>query len=131
MKKPAVTIKRSNTTLSRPTYQRAQSPSPDFKPLSQPNLRFFGDTDLESFSKAATTKRTRAPLNTSNSQSLQNLRSNSRSVTTTTTTTTTTRYDPDSAQNVRGATSMQNLHRVIQSFRVQYIGVCFISLNAN
>lgn len=108
-----MTIKRSNTTLSRPTYQRAQSPSPDFKPLSQPNLRFFGDTDMESLSKAATSKRTRAPLNAGNSQSLQNLRSNSRSVTTTTTTTT-TRIDPDSSENVRGATSMQNLHRVIQ-----------------
>lgn len=106
MKKPPVTIKRSNTTLSRPTYQRAQSPSPDFKPLSRENLRFFGDTDMESLSKAATaTNRKRTPLNTSNSQSLQNLRTNRNG---------TARTETDTAQNVRGATSMQNLHhRVI------------------
>lgn len=98
-----MTVKRSNTAISRPTYQRAQSPSPDFKPLSQQNLRFFGDTDLESLSKGTTSNRKRTPLNPNNSQSLQNLRAN-RNV---------TRVGSDSSQNIRGATSMQNLHRVI------------------
>lgn len=91
--------------MSRPTYQRTQSPSPDFKPAkSQQNLRFFGDTDLESLSKATTTNRKRVPLNTSNSQSLQNLRSNRNQ----------TRFEVDSSQNVREAASMQNLHKVTQ-----------------
>lgn len=107
-KKPPSSIKRSNTTLSRPTYQRAQSPSPDFKPTKNPpNLRFFGDTDLESLSKAATTTRKREPLNTNNSQSLQNLRSNR---------STNSRVDSDGSQKVRGASSMQSLHRVIQIY---------------
>lgn len=105
-----MTVKRSNTTLSRPTYQRTQSPSPDFKPLSQQNLRFFGDTDLESMSKAATTNRKRAPLAPSNSQSLQNLRANRNA----------TRVDSDSSQNIRSATSMQNLQRVSNSMRPDY-----------
>lgn len=95
-------VKRSNTTLSRPTYQRTQSPSPDFKPLSQRNLRFFGDTDLESMSKSSTANRKRTPLNPNSSQSLQNLRTH-RNV---------TRADSDQSQKIRSATSMQNLNRV-------------------
>lgn len=106
-KKPPPNIKRSNTTLSRPTYQRAQSPSPDFKPSKNPpNLRFFGDTDLESLSKGTTTTRKRTPLNPSNSQSMQNLRSNR--------STNTRVIDSDSAQKVRNASSAQSLHRVSQ-----------------
>ncbi|XP_031630005.1 general transcriptional corepressor trfA isoform X2 [Contarinia nasturtii] len=108
-KKPLSSIKRSNTTLSRPTYQRAQSPSPDFKPTKNPpNLRFFGDTDMESLSKAATTNRKREPLNTSNSQSLQNLRSNRN-------TNLRSGVDSDGSQKVRGASSMQSLHRDVRS----------------
>lgn len=99
-------VKRSNTTLSRPTYQRAQSPSPDFKPAKQQRnqqLRFFGDTDMESLSKASTNHRKRAPLNPSNSQSLQNLRGR----------TPTRNVDvSDSSHKVRETISMQNLNRV-------------------
>lgn len=107
-KKPS--IKRSNTTLSRPTYQRTQSPSPDFKPAKSTknpqHLRFFGDTDMESLSKANTTTRKRAPLNASNSQSMQNLPSerstNTRNI-----------ESDNSQQKVRGASSMHSLPRVI------------------
>lgn len=102
-KKPPSSIKRSNTTLSRPTYQRAQSPTPDFKPPHQQNMRFFGDTDLESLSKSATTPRKRTPLHANNSQSLQNLRGNRNPP---------RRVDSDSSQNVRSAASMQSLNKV-------------------
>lgn len=104
-KKPPSTVKRSNTTLSRSTYQRAQSPTPDFKPARQQNMRFFGDTDLESMSKSATTPRKRVPLHApNNSHSLQNLRSNRNPV---------RNVDADrNPQNVRSATSMQSLNRV-------------------
>lgn len=95
-------VKRSNTTLSRPTYQRAQSPSPDFKPQRNQQLRFFGDTDLESLSKASTNQRKRAPLQPSNSQSMQNLRGR----------TPTRSVDADNSHKVRETISMQNLNRV-------------------
>lgn len=96
-------VKRSNTTLSRPTYQRAQSPSPDFKPQRNQPLRFFGDTDMESLSKASTNPRKRAPLHPNNSQSMQNLRGR----------TPTRNVDADrSHKTVRETISMQNLNRV-------------------
>ncbi|XP_055314709.1 uncharacterized protein LOC129575331 isoform X2 [Sitodiplosis mosellana] len=105
-------VKRSNTTLSRPTYQRAQSPSPDFKPAKSPknpqHLRFFGDTDLESLSKGTTTTRKRTPINAGNSQSMQNLRSNR-------STNTRTLESDSSQQKVRGASSMQSLPRDVRS----------------
>lgn len=99
-------MKRSNTTISRPSYQRTQSPSPDFKPSNQQHLRFFGDTDQESISKAATTSRKRTPLSANNSQSMQNLRGR----------TPTRNLTPDNSQSVRGATSMQNLHKVFRQY---------------
>lgn len=103
VKKPP-SVRRSNTTLSRATYQRAQSPSPDFKPAKQQNLRFFGDTDMESLSKATTTNRKRAPLAAHNSQSMQNLRPSRNP--------TRSSQNADNTQHVREATSMQSLHRV-------------------
>lgn len=77
--KPSVTVRRSNTTINRSMstpQQRPQSPSPiSGRPAA--NLRFFGDTDLESISKAATTDtRSRKPLHTNHSQSAQNLSHN-------------------------------------------------------
>lgn len=106
-KKPA-TVKRSNTTLSRPTYQRAQSPSPDPKPPVQHNLRFFGDTDLESLSKASSKAgRKRTVLIPNNSHSLQNLRSNRTQMRT---------VESDGSRNVRNAASMQNLNSVSSNF---------------
>lgn len=90
--------------MSHSTYQRAQSPTPDFKPARQQNMRFFGDTDLESMSKSATTPRKRVPLHApNNTHSLQNLRSNRNPV---------RNVDANGPQNVRGATSMQSLNRV-------------------
>lgn len=118
-KKPPSTVKRSNTTLSRPTYQRAQSPTPDFKPPRQQNMRFFGDTDLESMSKSATTPRKRAPLINNhagnNSQSLQNLRPNRNP---------TRNVESKGAQNVRVATSMQSLNKA--SFISSHSILCFV-----
>lgn len=69
----------------------------------QPNLRFFGDTDLESLSKTRTTKESkRTPLNQNGSRSMQNLR--------------TTQHQPESldssaSKHVRSATSMQSLNK--------------------
>lgn len=115
-KKPTSTVKRSNTTLSRPTYQRAQSPTPDFRPPRQQNMRFFGDTDLESMSKSATTPRKRAPLHAgNNSQSLQNLRPNRNP---------TRNVESKGAQNVRVATSMQSLNKA--SFISSNFILCFV-----
>lgn len=81
--KPPAMVRRSNTTINRSMstpQQRNQSPSPiSRRPTA--NLRFFGDTDLESvnasISKAATTdSRSRKPLNANHSQSAQNLTHN-------------------------------------------------------
>lgn len=117
-KKPAPTVKRSNTTLSRSTYQRAQSPTPDFKPAHQANMRFFGDTDLESMSKSATTPRKRAPLHAgNNSQSLQNLRPNRNPPRTS---------HQNGAQNIRSAASMQSLNRVSLIFILMNFFLLFI-----
>lgn len=76
-------MRRSNTTINRTMstpQQRDQSPSPIVR---QPgaNLRFFGDTDLESvnasISKATTTNsRSRKPLHSNHSQSAHNLTHN-------------------------------------------------------
>lgn len=77
-KTSSITVKRSNTTsVTRPTITR-QSPSPVLRhPPPQANLRFFGDTDLESvnasISKATTNSRLRKPLNQNISQSAHNL----------------------------------------------------------
>lgn len=92
--------------MSRPTYQRAQSPSPDPpRQTVQQNLRFFGDTDLESLSKASTKiGRKRPTLNPNSSHSMQNLRSNR---------TQTRTVDSDNSRHVREAASMQNLNSVI------------------
>lgn len=108
------TVKRSNTTANRPTYQRAQSPSPDPKPRPAPvqqNLRFFGDTDLESLSKASTNiGRKRTALIPNSAHSMQNLRSNRQSQPRTVTDSNT-----HSRHHVRTAASMQNLNSVITS----------------
>lgn len=81
--KPSAPVRRSNTTINRSMstpQQRSQSPSPiSRRPAA--NLRFFGDTDLESvnasISKAATThSRSRIPLNANHSQSAYNLTQN-------------------------------------------------------
>lgn len=106
------TVKRSNTTANRPTYQRAQSPSPDPKPRPAPvqqNLRFFGDTDLESLSKASTNiGRKRTALIPNSAHSMQNLRSNRPSQSRTV-----TDLNTHSRHHVRTAASMQNLNSVI------------------
>lgn len=69
----------------------------------QPNLRFFGDTDLESLSKERTTKEyKRTPLNQNSSRSMQNLR---------TTQNQPGSLDSSASKNVRSATSMQNLNK--------------------
>lgn len=77
--KPSAMVRRSNTTIDRSLstpQQRTQSPSPvSRRPAT--NLRFFGDTDVESISKAATTNsRIRKPLHADHSQSAQNLTHN-------------------------------------------------------
>lgn len=75
--------------MSRPTYQRAQSPSPDMPPSRKPNIRYFGDTDQESIhpniSKGAT-------LNNSHSKRVPS--------------------NANSSRNVRNAASMQQLNKV-------------------
>lgn len=77
--KPSALVRRSNTTINRSLsspQQRTQSPSPvSRRPTA--NLRFFGDTDVESISKAATTNsRVRKPMHANHSQSAQNLTHN-------------------------------------------------------
>lgn len=81
--KPSAMVRRSNTTIDRSMstpQQRNQSPSPIARRPAA-NLRFFGDTDLESvnasISKAATTNsRSRKPLHANHSQSAHNLTHN-------------------------------------------------------
>lgn len=78
--KAATMVRRSNTTVNRSMstpQQHNRSPSPVYRQQTAANLRFFGDTDMESISKGTfKVNRPRKPLSGTHSQSAHNLTQN-------------------------------------------------------